>query len=538
MKKKALFLALATLSTSLFSADNEQLQQEIRRLQQQTKALQTQLNAMQKQLITNSGRQHSARHAVSNSKNTHRQEIRKQPGRTNRPAKPAARTGKPFHSSPVSAHLPDNAQVPALYYPTALIADNKVITYIAGTPVVTSPYTGERPAFDGSDHIVNISSINRDVRLMEQRRRIYKAYRDLGYVPPRDPILALSGKSEPVAVFSDSYAGNRATDLSLGSTELDVMALLNQYVEAFISFAYDDSPPEFGGPRVTNSSIDLNLGFVNIGNLEKSPIYFTAGQLYAPFGRYSSSMISSPITLRMARTKTRPFILGYKSQTPAGPYAAVYGFTSEITNGGWTIGGYNLGYTINSRGLTGDIGVGVIGTIADSQGMQLTGSTPYTTFGGFGSITNGSEAIGRVPGLDIHGNISFSRYSLTAEWVGATHSFNPQDLSFNGTGAQPQAAQLEAGVTFRAFNKPASLAMGYQWSKDTLALNLPEHRFSGVFNISIWKDTVESIEYRHDEDFSAGTYANGAAAPGQVNANTIGTGGSADTVIAQIGVYF
>lgn len=537
MKQKALFLAMATLSTTIFAADNQQLQQEIRRLQQQTKALQIQLDAMQKQLIVNSEKKHSAHHAVSKPKITRAQPKGRQQAVTKRSVNPVSRSDKPYHSSLVSVNLPDNPEVPALYYPTALIADNKVITYIAGTPVVTSPYTGERPKFDGSDHIVNISSINRDVRLLEQRRRVYNGYRDLGYVAPKDPIIALSGKSEPVAIFGENFAGDRATDLSLGSTELDVMALLNHYVEAFVSFAFDDSPPEFGGPRVTNSSIDLNLGFVNIGDLDKTPIYFTAGQLYAPFGRYTSSMISSPITLKMARTKTRPFILGYKSQTPAGPYAAVYGFTSETAQGA-NIGGYNLGYTINSNGLTGDIGVGMIGTIADSQGMQLTGSAPYTTFGGFGSPTNGNENIGRVSGLDLHANISFSRYSLTAEWVGATHAFSPQELSFNGVGARPQAAQLEAAVTFIAFNKPASLAMGYQWSKDTLALNLPEHRLAGVFNISIWKDTVESLEYRHDVDFSAGSYANGAAAPGQVNANTLGTGKSADTLIAQIGAYF
>ncbi|MBX9703270.1 MAG: hypothetical protein K2X39_03870, partial [Silvanigrellaceae bacterium] len=79
---------------------------------------------------------------------------------------------------------------------------------------------------------------------------------------------------------------------------------------------------------------------------------------------------------------------------------------------------------------------------------------------------------------------------------------------------------------------------GYQWSKDTLALNLPRQRVSGVFNISLWKDTVESLEYRRDIDFSTANFANGATAPGGFNANTIGTGKAADTLIAQIGVYF
>jgi hypothetical protein len=339
-------------------------------------------------------------------------------------------------------------------------------------------------------------------------------------------------------VLKNPFNGATHGDISLGSSEVDVAAALNHSVEAFFSIAYDDSPPENGGPRVTNSAFNLNLGFVNIGDLDRTPFYFTAGQLFVPFGRYSTSMISNPLALTLARTKTRPFIVGYKSQTEVGPYAAAYTYTSETTSGGSSIGGFNLGYNFGFGPWGGDLGVGYIGTIADSAGMQLTGSFPFTTFGGFGSITNGSEAIGKVPAVDVHANVSFSRYSLTAEWVTVTKAFEPQYLSFNGFGAEPQALQLEAGVTFMVFNRPASLAGSYQWTRDALALNLPEQRISGVFNLSIWKDTIESLEYRHDIDYGTNQFANGAAPPGLMNANTIGTGRSADSIIAQIGVYF
>ena len=89
-----------------------------------------------------------------------------------------------------------------------------------------------------------------------------------------------------------------------------------------------------------------------------------------------------------------------------------------------------------------------------------------------------------------------------------------------------------------AFTKPSSLGLSYQWSQDTLAINLPKHRISGVFNISIWKDTIESLEYRHDIDFNVNDYANGISAPGLFNQNTLGTGRTADAVVAQIGVFF
>ncbi len=508
-------ILVAILSGEVW-ADSSYLQQEIHQLQQKTQALQHELDMLKQQKTLGFA---SRPKATANSS-----------------AAPSVQS-KVFHQSAITAHTIDQPEALG-FYPTALVADEHILTYIAGTPVVTSPYTGDRPSFDGSDYIVNISSINRDIRLMQQRRRLYRAYQAIGYPAPNIPIIAISGKSEPVASFSNPYFNQYATDFTLGSSELDVAAILNRNVEAFISVAYDASPPATGGPRVSNSSFNLNLGFVNIGNLDKTPFYFTAGQLYAPFGRYSSSMITSPMTLVLARVKTRPFILGYKSQQDNGPYAAIYGFRSEITTNRSTIGGVNVGYTFGNRTFSGDIGMGVIGSLNDSQGMQSTGAIPFTTFGGFSSITNGSEQVKKIPGLDIHVNLNIDRYNFAAEWVGASQTFRPQDLSFNGHGAKPQAAQLEAGMTFKAFHKPASLALGYQWSKQTLALHLPEQRISTVFNISVWKDTVESLEYRHDMDFKSGNFANGAAPSGMQNLNTLGTGKSADTLIAQIGVFF
>ncbi|MFC3909842.1 LbtU family siderophore porin [Legionella dresdenensis] len=549
MKHKALILALASISLPLFAAsDNGELQQEIKRLQKQTAALQQQLNRLQNQVVSHKSpvvrqKKQAAKQPSKPAVQKPAAPTQKNTIRTQKPASVATgakpRTGsQAVHASSLTVNTFNGHPESLEFYPTALMAEDHVVTYIAGTPIVTVPYLGARPAFDGSDYIVNISSINRDIRLMQQRRRLYDAYERIGYPAPNVPIIAISGKAEPVASFHQPYVGNSGGDLTLGSSEVDVMAALNENVEGFIGIAYDESPPANGGQRLANSAFNLNLGFVNIGNLDKTPFYFTAGQLYAPFGRYSSSMISSPVTLDMARTKTRPFILGYKSQGSSGPYAALYGFKSDTTLGDTAIGGFNWGYVFSSNDISGEIGAGVISTLADAQGMQYTGSPAFTTFGGFASPTNGSEAVGKVPGLNIHGNISIDRYSLTAEWVGASKAFNPQALSYNGRGAKPQAAQLEAGVTFMAFARPASLGATYQWSKETLALNLPHKSVGGVFNISIWKDTVESIEYRHDTDFNQLQYANGASAPGFTNQNTVGTGKGSDTVIAQIGVYF
>lgn len=572
MKQVVFIILMITTFSSYAAADAALIQQQVLRLQQETQALQHQLDELNKSLTSQEKTAKLSDALISAQKpaiqadvtkvdtvkadvakvdvakvdvkdvvtkdTTLKHPTKKRKKKDTTHSKSPRAPKNAVHDASVSVHSLDEHPEKLEFYPAALIADNHVVTYIAGMPVVSSPYLGARPAFDGSDYIVNISSINRDIRLMEQRRRLYRAFDRLDYPLPSLPIVTVSGKVEPIATIGSQFEGPTEGDVTLGANELDIAASLNDKVEAYMAIAYDASPPAWSGQRVANSSFNLNMGFVNIGDLDQSPFYFTAGQIFVPFGRFSSAMISPPLTMLVARTKNRPFILGYKSQKPNGPFAAIYGFSGDTTLGSSGVGGANLGYIFTIKRFAGEIGGSFISSLTNAGGMQRTGSPIGTTFGGFGSLTNGSESVRKTPGIGAHASVSFDRYNITAEWVSATESFRAQDLSFNGVGAQPQAAQLEAGVTFMLFNRPSSVAASYQWSGDSLALNLAAQRISGVYNISIWKDTVESLEYRHDIDYARDQYANGAAPLGLINQNTIGTGGAADTVLVQIGVYF
>ena len=564
-----IFLLCCNFSEVAFADNNENLREEVKRLQEQTIKLQEQLNQLQTALVaqaTNKSEVKPKAHKkkVINTKpklqtaDVQTQEVQTIKVQTSKASKKSSNSIdangnvktdikiKPqdeafnlgYHKSPIIVHRPDVDPESLDFYPTALVADERVVTYIAGTPVVTSPFLGSRPAFDGSDYIVNISSINRDIRLMQQRRRLYRAYESMGYQAPQKPILALSGKVVPDAAIGNLFESTRVGDITLGSGELDLAAVLNDTVEAYMAFAYDASPPDVGGQRIDNSVIELNMGFVNIGNLDKSPFYFTGGQIFVPFGRFSTSMVSAPLTMIMARTKARPFILGYKSSQDSGPFAAIYGYRTDTVLNSRAAGGANLGYIFDTDNTSTEIGVSYINAIDDAGGMQFTGSVPNTTFGGFGSFTNGSELVSKIPAVDAHLTMSFDRINLTAEWLTVTKRFGINELSYNGRGAMPQSGQLEAGVTFFAFNKPSTFSLGYQWTKEALALNLPQQRYAGVFNISIWKDTIESLEYRHDINYNKYQFANGASPAGVTNLNTIGPGGAADTLLLQIGVYF
>lgn len=524
MKYAAFFIALCSFSVYA-DTHNRQLEQEIQQLREETKQLHTKLSRLEQQRL-------------DQTKQTNR--LRQQTQHPNTSS--SQHHSKNIQNTSLKVHTIKQEPESVEFFPAALLADDHVVTYIAGMPVVTSPYLGAYPAFDGSDYIVNISSINRDLRLMQQRRRLYESFAQLDYPPPNLPIIALSGKVSPAGSIGQPFS-DPDTDWSLGSSELDVAAAVNDKLEAYIGIIYDESPPAAGGPRVTNSALKLNMGFINIGDLDKTPYYFTAGQIYAPFGRFSTSMTSATLPLRLSRVKSRPFILGYKDRKPTGPFAALYIFRSETDLNTRAAGGINIGYAyktvpFHGESFHGEIGVSVLSSLNDSAGMQQTGSRPGTTFGGFSSVTNGNERVHKIPALDLRGTFKYGRYSLTTEWVTSLGRFRVEDLSYFGVGAQPQAAQIEVGATFMAFKRPSSVAAGFQWSQETLALNMPHQRINAVFNISIWKDTIQSLEYRHDINYKKTQFANGIAPPNLVNANTIGPGGAADAVLAQISAFF
>jgi hypothetical protein len=54
----------------------------------------------------------------------------------------------------------------------------------------------------------------------------------------------------------------------------------------------------------------------------------------------------------------------------------------------------------------------------------------------------------------------------------------------------------------------------------------------------LWRNTVESLEYRYDIDYGLNQYANGAVQPGVTALNILGTGHGSSSVTLQIGVYF
>lgn len=533
------------LSQSLWAATND-TNAQVQALQAQAAQLQVQLAALQSQLAS--------------LQNAQARQVRQQSGGTASPAPTSTPAASSSASSPYRAppsehpgagadriKLSPQGQgtrskgVVTAYQQNVqpiVVADSvnsgrtpygqSMLANIGGFAVITSPYLHPQAAYNGGDLIVNFSSINKDANVLQQRQTFQHAMYNLGYgMPSNGTLLELSGEVEGLATAQRKYSGGEVQSLDLTDAELDMQALINRWLTAFMAFAYNNFP-DSSGNRTFNSGIFLDSGFLTFGDLDVTKWRATIGQFYVPFGLYNSFLVTDPINKTLFRTKGRPLLIGYGIPGSPGFSAEAFifqgtthqgNFNPEITNVHWNQhinqAGADASYqfVINENVHT-TWGASYINNVADSNGMQATGvSNSSTRFEGFDD-NSGTQVINhRVPGVDGRGEIDIFDYSLIGEYTTSTRSFSPVNLSYNGHGAKPAAWHVEGVYTFSPWGKPSTIALGYDRSYQSLALNVPEQRLALAWNISIWRNTLLSLEVRRDFNYGANDYASGDLGP-------------------------
>jgi hypothetical protein len=423
--------------------------------------------------------------------------------------------------------------------------------------VSSGPYLGIPLEYSGSNLIINSPSINEDVLLLKMRQNINQRLEALGMKRAENKShLLLSGFIEGQAGWSRRGINPSTTNIDLSAANLDAYILgPNNWTSGLMEFAFDNDAGAnegslFHNTRALNSRVFINKAFIILGDFSQSPFYTTIGQMYVPFGVYSSTMISSPFTKTIGRTQARAINFGYQQQSSNALFGAVYLFrgdshgsaTNRVNNGG-----INVGYRLKTGPFSEVFGAGVIGNIADAQAQQVTGLQSANMFGGFGAtgmcpLANGTgtapcgneRLVHRVPAYDVNAKFSIgSTIDILTEYVVASTNFNTNDLTLNSHGARPQALNAEAIYSFEAFNHPTSFGASYQISGDALAFGLPAKRYSLALNTSIWRNTLESLEFHHDIDYGKVVTSSGSKVVGPQ-----GTGHSGNAIIAQIDLYF
>ncbi|MBX3709759.1 MAG: LbtU family siderophore porin [Gammaproteobacteria bacterium] len=404
--------------------------------------------------------------------------------------------------------------------------------------VSTGPYVGLELQFAGSNLIINSPSVNTDAQLLSIRKKILNQLhvtRGASGTTPTHSHLLFSGVIESQANYTNHGGGPSTTDIDLTNVSFDATIFgPSEWILGFIEFSYDNGAPldtvfqSSSHYRTANSRVFVNKAFVTLGNFTCSPFYTSFGQFYVPFGTYSSVMVSDPLTKLLARTKARSILVGFQQQDKNAFYGAAYVFRGDSHNHSVATvdnGGLNFGYKFGSEFIHGNVGGGWIANIADSGGMQFgTGFHEY------------EQIVHKVAGYNARATLSLGEHiDFIGEYVTAANRFNPADMSYNGHGAKPNAYDLEAAYSFPILdNKPSSIGIGYAKTSQSLAMGLPLTRTSIVLNTSLMRNTLQSLEFRHDRQYAASAVATGAGdTPSRAQ-----TGKADNAVTAQFDYYF
>lgn len=424
-------------------------------------------------------------------------------------------------------------------------------------PVLALPQANLREKYDTAP------IYNQDLALLKMRKSYDNRLKLKKITPLPYPRIELGGSliglaltRRPPDVFPIN--GAKQSDINLAGANLNVNAEILDALTGNLRISYNPNSIERVTPRsvltrVANSAIFLNTGFITLGNLNYFPFYMTVGQLFLPFGDYSSSLLVAPLTARLGRMRERPILIGFQQPgTFDGFNASVFAFRGDTTVGNRAgfinNAGVNFNYIFTHKLFRLNAGVSLISNIADSGGMQDSGPstivsnagqyvdneyldeddeeeleltypidvTTITTFRGFGAQP---ALLHKVPALDTRAKLDLLIIPITlyAELVQSNRSFAFENLSFNNYGAKPAAWNAEATLRFPLLDNPSSLTIGYSRSKEALAINMPLSILAGSFRIRVKKYLAFALGYQFETAYPFNSFATGQELP--VNGN-------------------
>lgn len=399
------------------------------------------------------------------------------------------------------------------------------IGLMLGTPTLTSADTVEERVARMEAMIAEMQQqlATQDVTIRKQATTITEQAEALEGTPERLRLLAeqidergdsggesdawhrrieFAGVVEVDAVYNDPYQGPGESAFSLATFELGVLAPLTDSVEVGASLLYeqDDTP------------LEIDVAYVKLQNTDVTPLFLTAGQIYLPFGNYETQMVSDPLTLDIGETRETALQVGFVG---GDIYGSVYAFNGDNEKDGkdrirsW---GTNVGLARETGDIAWTGGIGYLNDLGDSDTLQDVVAD-----------NQGDNDTNFVPAWTANASASWGRFTLIGEYLTATESFDSTAVPWKSGGAMPSAWNLEVGYGFEMFEKESTLAVGYQGTRESLALDLPSQRFLATLSTELNSNISLSFEWAYDKDYGT---------------SDGGTGESANTFAAQLAAGF
>jgi hypothetical protein len=330
--------------------------------------------------------------------------------------------------------------------------------------------------------------------------------------------VTISGLLQVEARFNDGYDGKDASDFVVDELDIGIEARVHKFAKAKINLLYEEG----------ETPLEVDEAFLTLGK-KLSPFFLTVGQQYVPFGNFETHMISDSLTLEIGEARETALQVNAEY---AGFYGSLFAFNGStqgnITEDKIDHYGLNLGFANETKAFGYDVGLSYINDIGDSNGVTRALDARARALGLANPNAAALADYEYVNAIGTHVLLNMGQFSFIGEYIGALGSFNVGHLNFNNQGAVLQAWNTELGYSLKMLGKKASLALGYQGTKEALALGLPKNRYLIGLSVGIYDQITFSFEYAHEQDYNLGETG---------NANT-GTGNNQDRATLQLALEF
>ncbi len=274
--------------------------------------------------------------------------------------------------------------------------------------------------------------------------------------------LYFGGLMEIEGFVEDDDAKGSSSDILLATVEFDMDVEANG-MAGHVLFLYEEDITE--PMELDEATVTVEVGY---------GLSLTAGRMYLPFGVLKTHFITDPLILELGETRQTAFLAGYSTKALDLSIGIFNGDTMK--DGDNSIDDVVVSLNILPLDNT-KIGASYLSNLADTK-IGLTGRNIHK----------------EVPGIGLFLDISFKRWLLSWEYIGAGTGFDAKDLDSNnnGRGDRPQAYNMEVAYIISDF---VECSLRYEGSREFL--DFPEEQYGVEFAYRPFDNTVVAFEYMH-----------------------------------------
>lgn len=255
----------------------------------------------------------------------------------------------------------------------------------------------------------------------------------------------------------------------------------NAHFDITTSFLYEEDPNAVATP------LEVDESYVTWHALPQERLDLSAGKKYLPFGKFSTAMVSDPLTLELGETRSDAVL---QARTQRG----------NLTTHGWVFDGKST-KTGGASQHNGGYGAGIAYT-TDKAAIGADYLSNLAESANFDGKRNVNQ---RIPALAVHGSVKVGeRVTLLGEHLTALKRFQVGDVEEDGNGgltapAKPAATHLEANLDLK---RDRTLAVAWNNTRDAAELGLPKTAYGVAYRQPIYGDLQGALEWQRAKDYA------------------------------------